>query len=297
METSSAGLRHTPMAFSPVAPEKETFIPAPVQQLNPVKNIIFRLVNRSRGDVYLPLYAQNVINPKTQKLDTLRVLKGVYTIWESEQKDLKMDAKTLSKSRRSLKFEFSGKDNIAIVPADDNITLEALRIIPHNMEVPGANKGSRFAFFEINTEKQAEIDAAKRQLRRKAVRIAEEQPLDKLKEHAVFLNDRRLRVFDDYGYPKVEKALRNEYEDYADLNPEKFLNTVNSPEVKIGALIMKAISEAKIDVSTVKGVANWANGGFICRVPTGKPPFDYLLEFAMLPGDESKAFKERLEIT
>jgi hypothetical protein len=237
------------------------------------------------------------MNPATNKLDTLRVIKGVYTIWESEQKDVKMDAKTLSKSRRSLKFEFSGKDNIAIVPSDDKITLEALRIIPHNIEVPGANKGSRFAFVEIDTNKQAEIDAAKRQLRRKAVRIAEEQPFDKVKEHAVFLNDRRLRVLDDFGYPKVEKALRNEYEDYADTNPEKFMATVNSHEIKIGAMISKLISDAKIDTSTVKGTASWATGGFICRIPSGKHPFEYLLEFAMLPGDENKAFKERVETT
>lgn len=102
--------------------------------------------------------------------------------------DLKLDAKSLSKKRRSLKFEFSGKDNIALVKATDEILLEALRILPSNTEVAGHNKGSRFAYYEINTQKQAEIDAAKRQLRRKAVRIAEEQDLDKIKNTLSILN-------------------------------------------------------------------------------------------------------------
>lgn len=291
---NSAGIQHLPKGPSPVVAQKEVdFIPQPPQQLNPVQNIIFKLVNPSRGDVYLPLYSQNVKNPHTTQLDTLRVLKGVYTIWESEQKDVKMDPKTLSKSRRSLKFEFSGKDNIAIVPSDDAVMLEALRTIPHNVEVPGSNKGSRFAFFEIDTNKQAEIDAAKRQLRRKAVRMAEGQSdLDKLKRHAHYL---RIRVLDDYGYPKVEKAIRNEYEDYAEMHPDKFINSFGSQEVEISYLIGKAISDAKIDTSTNKGSAYWATGGFICRIPSTQKAHDFLVEFAMLPNDEAKAFRQQLE--
>lgn len=291
----SAGIRHLPKGPSPVVAAKEVeFIPQPTQRLNPVQNIIFKLVNPSRGDVYLPLYAQNVKNPVSGQLDTLRVLKGVYTIWESEQKEVKMDAKTLSKSRRSLKFEFSGKDNIAIVQADDEIMIEALRLIPHNIEVPGHNKGSRFAFFEINTQKQAEIDAAKRQLRRKAVRMAEsETSFEKMKKHAHYL---RIRVLDDYGYPKTERAVRNEYEDYAELYPDKFITSFGSQEVEISFLVSKAISDAKIDISTNPGSAYWATGGFICKIPSTQKAHDYLVEYAMMPHEENKTFRQQLEI-
>lgn len=100
---------------------------------------------------------------------------------------------------------------------------------------------------------------------------------------------------DEYGYPKVEKALRNEYEDYADTQPERFLASVGSIEVEVAALISKAISEAKIDTSTNKGSAYWATGGFICKIPSGQKPVDYLIEFALLPNEESKAFKQQLE--
>lgn len=295
--SNSAGIADLPKGPSPVvAPKEPVFIPQPPQQLNPVQNIIFKLVNKSKGDVYLPIYAQNIKRGEDKNnkpiLDTLRLLTGVYTMWESEQLNMKLDAKTLSKSRRSIKFEFSGKDNIALVKADDKLLLEALRMLPHNVEVEGHNKGSRFAYFEVNTEKQAELESAKRRLRRDAVRKAEDQPLDKLKKHASYL---RIRVLDDYGYPKVEKALRNEYEDYADTQPERFLASIGSPEVEVAFLISKAISDAKIDTSTNKGSAYWATGGFICRIPSTERAFDYLVEFAMLPGEESKDFKEKLQ--
>lgn len=301
--SNSAGLKHLPKGSSPVVQREVEYIPQPPQQLQTVQNIVFKLVNKSRGDVYLPLYAQNIVRGYNKTADgkddydkpiydTIRVLKGVYSIWESEQKDIKMDAKQLAKSRRSLKFEFSGKDNIAFVKSDDKLMIEALRILPHNTEVPGHNKGSRFAYFEVNTQKQAEMEAQKRILRRKAVRMAEEQPLDKLKKHANYL---RIHVLDEYGYPKVEKALRNQYEDYAELNPEKFMASIGSQEVEVAYLISKAISEAKIDTSTNRGSAYWATGGFICKIPSSQKAFDYLVEFAMLPNEESKTFRQQLE--
>jgi hypothetical protein len=297
--SNSAGIQHLPVGPSPVVAEKEVgFIPRPSQQNGvTATNIIFKLVNKSRGDVYVPLYQQNVLrgNDKDGKpiYDTIRVLKGIYTIWESEQKDIRMDAKQISKARRSIKFEWMTKDSIARVPVDDIYALQALRLLQFNTEVPGANKGSRFAYFEIDTNKQAEIEAKKRQDRRKAVKMAEEQPFEKVKKHATYL---RISLFDDYGTPRVEKALRNLYEDYADLNPERFLASVGSKEVEVAALISKAISEAKIDTSTHPGSAYWATGGFICKIPNGQKAFEYLIEYAMSPVNvDGKAFREQLE--
>ncbi len=298
MSSNSAGLQHLPKGPSPVVSQREeTYIPQPQQQTLNAENVVFKLINKSRGDVYLPLYQQNVIRSRDKEgrpvLDTIRVLKGVYTIWESEQKEVKMDAKAIAKNRRSVKFEWMGKDNVSLVKSDDILVLEALRVLPHNTEVEGHNKGSRFAYYEVNTQKQAEIDAEKRKQRRKAVRLAEEQSYDKIKKHANYL---RIRLFDDYGTPKVEKALRTEYEDYADMYPEKFLTSVGSKEVEVAFLISKAISDAKIDISTHKGSAYWATGGFICKIPSNQKAQEYLIEFAMNSVNvESKAFKEQLE--
>lgn len=305
--SNSAGIQHLPQGPSPVVAEKEVgFIPRPTQQQGTAAaNIIFKLVNKSRGDVYVPLFQQNVIRSyaKNEKgvegfskpiYDTIRVLKGVYTIWESEQKDIRMTPKEISKARRSIKFEWMQKDSIARVPVTDIYALEALRILSFNTEVPGANKGSRFAYFEINTERQAEIEAKKRQERRKAVKMAEDQKdLSKIKKHCVYL---RIRLDDEYGTPKSEKAIRTDYEDYADLNPDKFLTSVGSKEVEVAYLINKAISEAKIDTSTHKGSAYWATGAFICKIPSGSKANEYLLEYAINPINvEGKAFLEQLE--
>lgn len=304
--SNSAGIQHLPQGPSPVVAEKEVgYIPRPSQQTGTAtQNVIFKLVNKSRGDVYVPLYQQNVIRgyqkddkgkeDKTKPiLDTIRVLKGVYSIWESEQKDIKMDTKSISKARRSIKFEWMTKDSIARVRVDDIYALEAMRVLSFNTEVPGANKGSRFAYYEIDTNKQAEIEAKKRQARRKAVKLAEDQTFEKLKKHAIYL---RIHLVDEYGTPKVEKALRNEYEDYADLNPDRFLTSVGSKEVDIAYLINKAISEAKIDTSTHKGSAYWATGAFICKIPANSKAQDYLVEYAMNPVNvDGKAFLEQLE--
>lgn len=298
MAKGSAGIADLPQGASPVVRVIDEFIPQPERPVtSTTQNIVFKLVNKSRGDVYLPLYAQNIIKKRDGDgnpiYDTIRVLKGVYTIWESEQKDIKMDAKMLSKSRRSLKFEFGGRDNVALVKSDDSIVLEALRILPHNTGVEGHDKGSRFAFYEIDTQKQAEIEAKKRQNKRKAVRLAEEQSFEKLKKHAHYL---RIRLFDEYGTPKVEKALRNEYEDYADLNADKFLASVGSTEVEVAFLISKAIAEAKLDISTHQGSAYWATGAFICKIPSNQRAHDYLIEYAMNPINvDSKTFREQLE--
>lgn len=302
--TTGAGLRHLPQGPSPVGQTLEdVFIPRPAVSTETVKNVVFKLVTKGKGDVYLPLYQQNIVRgykkdndgkeDKAQPiLDTIRVLKGVYTIWESEQKDIKMDAKSIAKARRSIKFEWMGKDNVALVKSDDVLALEALRILKHNIEVPGHEKGSRFAYYEVNTQRQAEEMAKARQQRREAVRTAEGQKLEQIKKHAIYLG---IRLFDEYGQEKVEKALRNEYEDYAEFNYDIFLKTVKSPDVEIAYLISKAISEAKIDISTHKGSAYWPSGGFICKIPQGQNATKYLTEFALMLGEDSKAFKQQLE--
>ena len=52
----------------------------------------------------------------------------------------------------------------------------------------------------------------------------------------------------------------------------------------------------KIDITTKKGSAYWSNnGGYICKIPSDKKPQNYLVEFAMFPQDECKAFLEQLK--
>jgi hypothetical protein len=175
--------------------------------------------------------------------------------------------------------------------------LEAMRLLPHNMESKD-HIGGKFSYFEVNAEKQAEMDAKKKSVRRKALRLAQDATIEHIKKHLIYLG---LRDRDAYGQPLTERGLRNLYEDYAESNPDKFINAetekpIDNPGIEIGYLINKAIAEAKIDISTHPGAAHWgATGAFICALPSGKTGQEYLLEFAMLPRKESEEFKARLQ--
>jgi hypothetical protein len=72
--------------------------------------------------------------------------------------------------------------------------------------------------------------------------------------------------------------------------------SAGSKEVEIAYTVKKALLDNKIDVSVKKGSAYWSNdGGFICKIPSNVKPQAYLVEYAMLPQDESKAFLEQLK--
>lgn len=295
MSQSSAGLRHTPKAFSPVVENgREDYLPE-AAPINAATNVLFQLKEKRKGNVYYDLYGENIINPTTKKLDTIRVLKGIYTIWKSEQDEQKLEQKTIQKSRVSVVFENNGTGNNLLVIQKDKfgeLKIEALRLLNDNMETAGYNKGSKFAYFEINTERIAEQEAAKRAKRREAIKIAGMQKDDVMKKHAGYL---RIHFLDNYGIEKSLKTLRNDYEDYAERFPEKFLQSVNSPEIEVAYLIRKAVADAKIDTTRQKGSAYWGTGAFICKVPQDRKPHDYLLEFAMLPTEEGKDFLEKLK--
>ena len=66
--------------------------------------------------------------------------------------------------------------------------------------------------------------------------------------------------------------------------------------VDIQYLVKQAIIEAKIDLTGQAGNALWAGGkGFICKIPVGRKPYEYLTELAMTNSDEGKSFKEQLQ--
>lgn len=285
---SSVGLRHTnrPQISSNETAHKE-YVPQPAAINLGVKNVIFRLVNKDRkGGLNIDGIAFNIMNPKTKKLDTLRLLTGVYTPWQSEQTNL--TDKYVERNRRSLKFV----SHTCIIPETDTAALEFAKNCPSNIESASFAKGSKFSFYEYNPAKQAEEEAKKRQLRREAIKVAGKQDDDKVRKHGAYLG---IQPFDLMGLPKSIVALRNEYEDYADANPDKFIASLNSPEVEVAWLIKKALVDNKIDLGRQPNSAYWANGNFITKIVNPSKAIDSLLEFALLPSPESIAFREQLQ--
>jgi len=114
-----------------------------------------------------------------------------------------------------------------------------------------------------------------------------------MRKHCNFLG---ITFTDELGMPKSMDALRNDYELYAEAQPNKFMQSAGSKEVEIAFIVKKALIDNKIDITTKKGSAYWSNnGGYICKIPSDKKPQNYLVEFAMFPQDECKAFLEQLK--
>ena len=148
-------------------------------------------------------------------------------------------------------------------------------------------------FFEWNPQRQAEVERKKRLDRIEAIKFATMASVEDMRKHANYLG---INATDDLGFPKSDDAMRNDYELYAESQPNKFMQSAGSKEVEVAFVVKRAILDSKIDLTAKAGSAYWANdGGFICKIPTGVRPQDYLVEYAMLPQEESKQFLNQLK--
>jgi hypothetical protein len=200
-----------------------------------------------------------------------------------------LDENYIKTNRRSLTFD----KRLLRLPDYDTTAIEFLE--RSNANVDNVNrKGTRkLTFFEWNPQRQAELERKKRTAKVEAIKFASLQTNEDMRKHANYLG---ISFFDELGFPKSDDALRNDYELYAEAQPNKFMQSAGSKEVEVAYVVKKAIIDSKIDLGAKQGSAYWSeNGGFICRIPTDSNPQEYLVEFAMLPQDESKAFLEQLK--
>src|ERR1700760_3856045 len=84
--------------------------------------VILKLVDTTKkGRVWVDGIS-DVVNPKTNEPDRLRLLRGVGKIWQSEQE--KVDPKYVDKNRRSLMFE----NQVCVISASDKAGIEFARL-------------------------------------------------------------------------------------------------------------------------------------------------------------------------
>ena len=299
MSAESAGLQHLPQSPSNGKQKKEeSFTPTFAQATSKGKNVILKLVHPTEGKVYMECYAENVMNPNTKKLDTIRLLKGVYSIWLSDQTTVTENY--AKRNRKKLVFDSFVDGNghtqsTCTVPASDTTTIDAIRHLPSNMGNDVTERGHiSFLFYEYNPAKQAEDSMKQEMLMVEAMQKAFAVEPTVMKKHAWYLG---VNPVDEMGQVKDDDFLRKDYALRAKQNPKLFLDTLDSPLVTISYLVKKAINDAKIDLGREVNTACWANGGFICKLPSNKKAADFLIEFAMLPTEEGKLFKEHLEKT
>lgn len=280
--------------------KKQEFIPKPAfdkelpKEATTGKNVIFHLVNSNRqGGVYLP-YTDHVINPNTitdenptGNVEMIRLLTGIPTIWAKEQGTLTPEF--VKQNRRSIEFPRGNK--WISIPEWDKTAVEFMRVSRHNIGNPLRKTGSKFEFYEHDSELIAKWEFEREALEADMIVLAKTQSKEKMMKHAPFLG---ISMIDDYGLPKGELAIRKEYMVTAKRDPQRFKDTVDSEEVEIQFKIHKLIQEAKIDIGREANKVYWANGGLICFFPSNEKPLPFLTKLALTPSEEGKKFKEQL---
>lgn len=261
---------------------------------NPPKDekewVIFKLANTNhKGGVYLPS-VDDVINPKTGEIERIRLLSGVKTIWQSEQKDLTKDY--IDRNTRNVEFPRGHK--IRRVSKNDKALLEFLRIGNGNLGNLNRIGGSRFEYYEYDAASAEKEAFLREEFELEMALAAKSAKLEPMRKHAAFLG---IRLVTDLGDPKTEDGIRREYVIYAKRNPEYFKKTMeNTEQVEVSWLVRKALAETLIDIGREPGKIFWANGGGVIGVyPQTENPQDYLTALAMTPTEEGAAFKNKLK--
>ncbi len=254
-----------------------------------VRYHIFKLLaNTRKGGVHVP-GVDDVINPATGKMERIRLLSGVDTIWVKEQKDITPEY--VRNNMRSLTFVRGTK--ILRIPEWDTTALEFARITRHNVGSSSNKTGSHFEFYEYDPAREQEEMFKREALELEMVILAKEMPAEKMRKHAAFLG---IRLIDDLGLPKTDDGLRREYMVYAKRNPEYFQKTKDSKEIDIMWMIKRGILDSKIEIGREPGKIYWSNGGGLIGVMSKQDtPEKYLLNLALTNTQEGEAFRDQLK--
>ena len=248
---------------------------------------VFKLTDTGKKGKYHMEGIDDVWDLDKKKMVRIRLLRGFPSIYMEDQKNL--EPQFISSNRRSLVFDA----RILRVPDYDTSAIEFLQKCNSNVDNPNKKGTRKLTFFEWNPQRQAEVERKKRLDRIEAIKFATMATVEDMRKHANYLG---INATDDLGFPKSDDAMRNDYELYAESQPTKFMQSAGSREVEVAFVVKKAILDSKIDLTAKAGSAYWANdGGFICRIPSGVKPQDYLVEYAMLPQEESKQFLNQLK--
>jgi len=251
--------------------------------------IIFKLAKVSRkGGTYIPEICDVPRDEKSKGKERIRLVRGVESIWQKDQKDL--DADYIRQNRYSLKFP-RGEKIIRINTADTQ-ELEYARRCVYNIDNPYHVKNDEFNFYEYNPKKAAELSLKKEMFELEMAMLANQQPEEKMRKHAHFLG---VMATDEYGFPKPIERIKSEYMLAAKRNPEKFQKTLDSEEVEIAFLVRKAVADAKIDINAPDNNINWANGGFIVKYPVRENPIEFLIALALQKSNDGRSFLTQLQ--
>src|SRR5690606_13613755 len=222
---------------------------------------IFKLKNTNRkGGVYIP-NIDDVVNPKTGKVERIRLLSGVESIWVKDQKDLTKEY--IQQNGRSLQFPRGVK--ILRIAEHDSAALEFARLCNANIGNPKRVSSSKFEFYEYDPAKEEKEALEREELEIEMAILAKQAAPESMRKHASFLG---IKMINDLGLAKGDDGIRREYVVYAKRNPKYFKATLGTPQVEISWLVKNAIANSRIEIGREPGKIYWANGGgMICACP------------------------------
>jgi hypothetical protein len=251
-------------------------------------SVIFRLRNPPNGKVHLD-GIDDVFDSDKKIMRRMRLLRGISEIWQDKQDEAKISESYINKNRISITFI---QGSIILDPLKDASIIEFIRRSNCLESNPHRLPGKKRSIYEWNPAEQERVAFEKEILEMEVIKLAMEQPLEKMRKHAVYL---RISFNDEMGVPRSEQGIRVLYLREAKRDPANFKKTLGSKEVEISFLVKRAIIEAKIDIAGKNGSIYWPNGPLICKLPHGRQADEYLVDFAMLPTEESKEFLDRLQ--
>lgn len=263
----------------------------PTLPVTDVESRIFILSNdKRRGTVSLDV-EEDVIDPATDKVRRMRLLRGAQTIWFDEQPPTVFPQSYVNKNTLSLEFN----KGTCIIPINEPMKIKAaeltMRNVANKQKYGQRAKAKDIYFYEWNPKEQNEKAIKEEDDVIKAMGLAFNTPLAEMIPHAQYLN---IQFQDEMGVPLDEPALRAAYIKVAKNRATQFLSSIHSPTVKVAHMVKKAIDTGKIDLGKQPGAAYWTDGGFISTLPEGRDAVAYLIEFAMTHGDANTAFSNQL---
>lgn len=252
-------------------------------------NVLFKLVKKRKGRTWLDNCCDNVPNPKNNDIpERIWLLNGATSIWESELENIFKSKDRYERSRKGRDIVFV--DGVLRVRSSDKLMLEFLRKSKHNVGSNRAGAG-KFDFYEYDPQQEQKDRLAKQMIKLEMIVKLKDVDEVKVKQLASFFG---IPFVDELGMPKTIEGIRTELMLLADTRPADIQKHFDSKEVTISYMVKTAIRDAKID--THDGNAYWAGGGgFICKIPLGRKPYEYLTELAMTNSQDGMIFKSQLE--
>lgn len=259
-------------------------------EIDPDKWYMFKLVDNSKkGGQYLPS-VDDVIHPETNKMERMRLLAGVNTIWQKDQKDI--DINYIKKNQREIKFARGVK--LLRVRGIDETLVRFLQLTNANIGNSNRVAGARFEIYEYDSAAAEKEAFEKEEFELEMAIAAKMEKEDDMKKHAAFLGISMINP--QTGEPKTADGIRREYVLAAKRNPHYFKQTLKTEQVEIAWLVKRAVGEGLIDIGREPGKLHWANGGgIIGAYPQTENPQQHLVNLAMTNTKDGREFKEQLK--